>query len=336
VLGIATLLSLRFRIGPLALVALFAIGVELRFANFGVGYSDVDDVLRAGLDQLVHGVNPYLASIAPGATPFPYGPIALIWYLPLHDPRLQEFGISIVLLALLAFRGRPMGLALWATAPLAVQLASDGSNDHTAAALLLISLLVLQRWPRAGALLIGIGAGFKVYALAWLPPVFFWAGAGPFVIGLVGAIGIWLPAALLWGANNVIATFQAADAVHRTAYYSLGEALARAHLVIARTTLDTFRLVAGAATALATSPFVRTFPGVVITGAAIYLVTLYTGFWSTGAYLIPILLLIAWFLDDWIGPTDGRVAWPSDPVGLITESVDRRWPTVDATRIGRP
>ena len=336
VLVLTTLVSLRFRIGPIALLVLFAVGVELRFAQFGVGISDVPQTMRTAIDALLNGQNPYLISSTPGVQPFPYGPLSLLWYLPLHDPRLQEFAISLVLLAALAFRGRPMGLALWAAAPLVVQLASDGSNDHTAALLLLIALVVLERWPRAGALLIGIAAGFKIYALAWLPPVLFWAGAGAFVTGLIGAFVVWLPAAILWGAGNIVAAFQAADAVHKTPYYSLAEALARAHITVARTTMDTLRLVAGALATVGVAPFVHSHRAVVVGGAAIYIVTLYTGFWSTAAYLVPPALLLCWYIDAWLGPENSRIAWPSDPVGLISETVDERWPTVDAARIGRP
>ena len=256
--------------------------------------------IRATLDGLAHGANPYIG--APPRAPFPYGPLALLWYGPMHDPRLQEFFVSILLLVVLAFRGHPMGLALWATTPLAVNLASDGSNDHTAALLLLVALIVLERMPRAGAAFIGIGAGFKIYALAWLPPIFIWAGAGALITGLVATAAVWLPAVLLWGPGNILGAFQSADAVHTMPYFSLGEALARAKIIFPRPTLDMFRLAAGALTAVVVSPFARSHRGVVVTGMAIYFVTLYAGYWSSPAYLIPLLLVLCWYLDVWLGP----------------------------------
>jgi hypothetical protein len=336
VLGVATLLSVRFRIGPLALIVLFAVGIELRYAEFGLGVSDVAETTRTAINAMLSGANPYLVSNTPGVAPFPYGPLTLLWYLPMRDPRFVDFVVSIALLALLAVRGRPLGLALWATAPLTVHLASDGSNDHSAALLLLVAIVVLERWPRVGAALVGVTAGFKIYALAWLPPILAWAGVAALISGLVAFVAVWLPAAILWGPTNILAAFQAAESVHKTPYYSLGETLARAKFIVVRSTFDTFRLIAGAGTALALSPFARSHRGVVVAGIAIYLVTLYSGFWSTAAYLVSPMLLACWYLDLWVGPDNARVAWPTDPVGLVTEAVDRRWPTVDATRIGRP
>jgi hypothetical protein len=340
VLAITTLASTRFNLGPIALIVLFAIGVELRSAQFGVGYSDVADTIQAALKDLATGINPYVAPA--GRPPFPYGPVAILWYLPFNDPATQEFVVSILILGVLAFRGQPMGLALFATMPLFVLLASDGSNDHSAALFLLIALLVLERMPRAGAVLIGISAGFKIYSLAWLPPVFFWLGAGlagavAAAMGLLGFLVAWLPAAVLWGAGNILSTIQAADAIHPAPFFSLGETLSRDFKInISRDALNLFRLVAGLATAIAASSVVRTYRGVVMAGLVIYFVTLYAGFWSTPAYLVAPFLVICWFIDAWLGPAATRVGWPSDPVGRISAWVDRRWPPVDATRIANP
>lgn len=341
VLAVTTLASVRFRIGPLALIVLFAIGVELRVAQFGVGVSDVADTIRAAIDEVGRGLNPYAPGPGIDRPPFPYGPLAIVWYWAFNDPRLQEVGVSVLLLGLFAVRGQPMGLALFATMPLFVLLASDGSNDHSAGLFLLGALLVLERMPRAGALLLGLTAGFKIYSLAWLPPIFFWVGvgsSGAIALGLavLGVVLVWLPAAVLWGAGNILATFQAAEAVHRAPFFSLGEVLGRAGIHASRSTLDSFRLVAGAATAVIVSPTVRTFRGLVMAGMVIYFVTLYAGFWSTPAYLIAPVLVICWFIDAWLGPAATRVAWPSDPVGRFTRWVDERWPTVDATRIANP
>ena len=233
-----------------------------------------------------------------------------------------------------------MGLALFATMPLFVLLASDGSNDHTAALFLLLALVVLERMPRAGALLIGLSAGFKIYSLAWLPPVFFWVGVGSsgaiaVAMGLVGFLIAWIPAAILWGTGNILSAIQAADAVHKAPFFSLGETLSRVLKInIARDTLNLFRLIAGVATAVAISPFVRTFRGVVMAGMVIYFVTLFAGFWSTPAYLVAPFLVVCWFIDEWLGPAATRIRWPSDPVGRITAWVDRRWPR--STRLELP
>jgi hypothetical protein len=318
---------------------LLAVGIELRFAEFGQGLSDVPETIRITIDNALRGGNPYAPTFNPAipfAQPFPYGPLGLIWYLPLHDPRLQEFAISIVLVAVLAVRGNPMGLALWATLPIVVHLASDGSNDHSAALFLLVAFVVLERMPRLGALLIGVAAGFKIYALAWLPPIFFWAGASAVAVGVAGFVAAWLPAVLLWGWGNILNTFQIADELHGTPYFSLGQALSQAHLAVSRGTLNTFRLICGVIAAVAVSTQARTHRGVFVAGTVIYLVTLYAGFWGTPAYLLPPVLVACWYLDLWLGPDGGRIAWPGDPVARLSRKVDRRWPPVDTTRIATP
>src|SRR3954452_2490760 len=77
VLGATTLVSVRFRIGPLALIVLFAVGIELRYAEFAQGVSDVPQTTRVAINALLSGGNPYLVSSTPGVAPFPYGPLTL-------------------------------------------------------------------------------------------------------------------------------------------------------------------------------------------------------------------------------------------------------------------
>ncbi len=326
-------LSLRWDIGPLALIGLFAVGLELRYFSFGAGISGVADVTRGAINVMLHGGNPYGIGYDPTrplAEPFPYGPLALLWYLPWKDPRVLEVMVSGVITALLMIRGRPLGLAIWATSPMLVQLASDGSNDNTAGLLLLVALVVLERMPRAGAALIGVGAAFKIYALAWLPPIFVWAGFEALAAGIVATILGWLPAVVLWGAVPILQSFQLSDATHQVPYYSLGQALQQLGVYPNKGVLNIFRLAAGGLSAIVASAFVRSHAGVVIAGMLIYLVTLYAGFWSTAAYLTAIGAVICWYLDVWLsGERDTRVRWPGDPVGRLTAWVDHRWPRVE-------
>jgi hypothetical protein len=334
-LVMATLLalSLRWDIGPLALLGLFAVGVELRYFSFGAGISGVADVTRGAIDVMLRGGNPYGIGYDPTrplAEPFPYGPLALLWYLPWKDPRVLELIVSNVIMAALMIRGRPLGLAIWATSPMLIQLASDGSNDDSAGLLLLVALVVLERMPRAGAALIGIAAAFKIYALAWLPPIFVWAGAGALAAGVVATALGWLPAVVLWGAGPILQSFQLSDATHQVPYYSLGQALQQLGMYPDKGLLNTFRLAAGGVTTIISSALVRSHAGVVIAGMLIYLVTLYAGFWSTAAYLTAIGAVLCWYLDVWLAPgREARVRWPGDPVGRLTAWVDQRWPRVE-------
>jgi len=328
VIGVLLALSLRFDIGPLALIALFVAGVDLRIVSIGAGYSDVGVVMRAGIDLALAGGNPYgvgyPVSSPPGA-PFAYGPLALLWYLPPAEPWVMEMAVSIVILALLTLRGGTMGLAIYATLPILAGLASDGSNDTSAGLLLLIGLVLLERVPRAGALVLGLAIAFKPYALAWLPPLFMWGGAGATAVALAGAAIFWLPALIAWGPAAVLRSFQLAESIHAAPYYSLAVLLQRFLGPVPAELMIIFRLVAGGVTVVAILPFVRSHAAVVVGGTLIYLVTLFSGYWATFAYFAAIAPVLCWYLDDWLGPDDGRVRWPGAAANAIEEAIDRRW-----------
>jgi len=86
------------------------------------------------------------------------------------------------------------------------------------------------------------------------------------------------------------------------------------------------RLVAGAGTALVGMLSVRSARSLIVAGAAIFVVTLFSGWWSTFAYLGAIAPVLCWHLDDWLGLGSQRIRWPGDPVGRLTEWADARLP----------
>jgi hypothetical protein len=259
--------------------------------------------------------------------------------MPFSDPRVLEVAVSIVIAGLLAVRGRPLGLALWATFPAFTRIVSDGSNDTSGGLFLLIALVVLERLPLLGAALVGIAAGFKVYALAWLPPIFAWAGISAFLAGLAGAALVWLPAVLLWGPGNILRSFQLTDVHKNSPYYSVSQALTYLRVPVNKQLMTLAAYFWGALAALVSVFAVRSHRGVVVGGVAVFVVTLYTGWWSTAAYFLAIGPVLCWYVDVWLGPQaredgeDGeddpdptRIRWPSDPVGRFTAAVNRRWP----------
>ena len=83
------------------------------------------------------------------------------------------------------------------------------------------------------------------------------------------------------------------------------------------------RYVAGAVTAIVGWQWVRTARSFVLVGIAVFLVTLFTGWWSTFAYLAAIAPIVCWHLDDWLDLGHLRVRWPGDPVGAWTAWIDR-------------
>jgi hypothetical protein len=323
----ALLLSLNWRMGAVAIVVLVVVGVILRFDARGHSSSDVLTVTKAAIDLVLAGGNPYghgfIQSNPPGA-PFAYGPLALLWYAPAgSDPRTLELAISLLILALLALRGRVLGLAIYATMPVLYSTAADGSNDTSAGLLLLVALLACRRWPRAGAVLLAFVVAFKLYALAWLLPLIGYAGAGSLVAFLIGSLVAWGPAAALWGPGSIAWSLQHADEVHPGAYYSLAYAIVR-QFPFAESVFSTFRYGAGIAVAIVSVVLVRSDRSFILAGVAVFLATLFLGWWSTYAYFAAIAPILCWSLDDWMGL--GRVPLPRDLAGRLEARLDRRWP----------
>ncbi len=323
----ALLLSMRWRIGPFAVVILLILGVSLRADAFGSGSSDVLAVTRAAIDQLLAGGNPYAQgypqSSPPGAT-FPYGPLALAWYLPFRDdPRRVELAASLVILGLLAVRGRPLGLAIYAALPALVITASDGSNDTSAGLLLLLALLLAERAPRVGGAGIALAAAFKPYALAWLLPLVGFGGVGVLLPFAAVSLVVWGAAALAWGADHIVSSMRSADSVHDQPLFSLASGV-DVHDPALRNAFNLGRYACGLLLAVSSLWLVRSARAFVLMGAAIFLATLYLGWWSTFAYLAAVAPILCWHLDDWLGLP--RVRLPFDIYGRVTAAVDRRWP----------
>jgi hypothetical protein len=329
-LGVLLALSLRFRLGLAAVIALLLVGIHLRLAYIGVGWSDVDVVTRAAIERVLAGGNPYGVGYevsVPAGSPFAYGPLTLLWYLPSEEPWLVDLAVSVGIVLVLALRGRPLGLAIFATTPILVQVASDGSNDGSAGLLLLVGLVLLARAPPAGAFVLGLAVAFKPYALAWLPPLLVWGCLTSGAALLAGAALFWLPALLFWGAGPVAHSFVLADGTHDAPYLTLGELLQRLSIPVPGELLNIFRFVAGGVTALAVIFTVRSQRGVVIGGTLIFIATLFSGLWASPAYLAALAPVVCWYLDEWLGFGE-RIRWPLDPWGRLAEQIDRRWPKV--------
>jgi len=317
--------SLRWRVAPFAVFWLLVAGIDLRLAYYAPGSgSDVDDVTQAAIARMLAGLSPYgvgYSQSVPAGAPFPYGPLALLWYLPFDQPRRLELLVSMILVFALAARGRPLGLAIFAlTVPLLV-IASDGSNDTSAGLLLLIALVAAERWPRIGAAVLGVAIAFKPYALAWAPPLIGWAGINALWPMLLTAGAFWVPAAVAWGPGAIWDSLVRAEEqqLRVGAYYSLGQALKRFGSPIALGTLNLIRLAVGLVASGVAITRTRSHAAVVLGGTAIFLITLFLGAWSTYAYLGAIAPVLCWYVDDWLGHVEDRVVW----VDVFQRLVDR-------------
>jgi hypothetical protein len=329
VVAITLAVSLRWRIGPAVIVVLLLSGMALR-AVPSTGFSDVLVVTEAAVREMLAGGNPYghgfEVSLPPGA-PFAYGPLALTWYLPsLDDPGHMELLAAFIVLGLLALRGRPLGLAVYAFTPAFVVAAGDGSNDTTAGLLILVALLAAVRVPVAGAVLLALAVAFKPYALAWLPGLLAYGGiVGPLVAFLATSAVAWLPALVAFGPGEMVWSFRRADGVHDQAYYSLAFALGAPESV-PRPVWDGLRIALGVGLAIGNLLYVRTAGGLIIGGSLVFGATLFLGWWGTFAYFAAVAPVLCWHLDEWLGLERHRIVWPGDPVRRVTAWADRRWP----------
>lgn len=322
-------LSLRWRVGPVVIIVLLLVGLALR-AVPSSGFSDVLLVTEAATREMLAGGNPYgrgFIESYPSGAPFAYGPLVLLWYLPsLADPGRLELLASFVILGLLAVRGRPLGLAIYAVTPVLVVAAADGSNDTTAGLLILVALLVAVRVPVAGAVLLAIATAFKPYALAWLPGLIAYAGAvGPLLAFLAASALLWLPAMLAWGPGSMLWSFREADALHAQPYYSLAYAI-ESREGVPKVVWTAVRISAGLLLAVLNLVFVHSATSFLIGGTLIFVATMFLGWWSTFAYFAALAPILCWHVDDWLGLGGHRVVWPHDPVRSVTEWADMRWP----------
>ena len=307
------------------LVGALATRYEIR-AEVG---SDVLDVTAAAIDRTLAGLNPYGVgyeeSRPPGA-PYPYGPLALLWYVPVaHLPRLVELlGASLVLSAL-ALQGRFLGLAIYAATPALVHTSVDGSNDTTLGLLIAVTFLLASHRPAlAGAVLAGAVA-FKLSALAWVPAFLVWGGWRVAAAFGGASVLFWSPVIFVWGPAAFIDSAARANAISTDMVWSLG-AVVRGWLGdAAAQALGTLRFAFGGLTALVTLPFVRSAYGsgapdpagagdragaptraealdrVIVVGTLVYLVTLFGGTWATFAYFAAIAPVLCLRIDDWLG-----------------------------------
>jgi hypothetical protein len=290
-------------------------------------------VTRAAVELALAGGNPYgvgyAVSTPPGA-PFPYGPLALLWYLPPIAGQSIEFLVSLVVLGVLALRGRLLGLALYATAPVLVVTATDGSNDTSLGLLLLVALVLTERWPKIGAFVLGLAIAFKPTALAWAPPMIAFAGwTGALALAL-GAGLFWVPALIAWGPAAIASSIARANSIHGSTYYSLAHALGRFDIGLPAAVFDVARFSLAGLLAALSLWRVRSPHAVIGWGAAIFLLALFGGFWSTFAYFAAVGPIVAWHADGWLGRADSRIRWPADPVGRLAAWLDRRWPPLES------
>ena len=298
----------RWQLRWLPVVVLIGCAIALRRAMTSQESSDVADVTQTAIRTMLNGGDPYgIGYIVsrPAGSPFPYGPVALAWYLPsLSDPRLLELLVSIGLTALFgirAARGRPVGLVIFALAPPLVLASVDGSNDTSAGLLILAALVAAGRRPVLGAALLAVAVAFKPYAIAWLPPLVLWAGL-PSLVAFVGAsVVAWSPVLFVWGPGSYLRSLAMAQETHlRQSYWSLGAILDQFAPGALPRSLETIRYFASGAIAVLGGRRVRSIDGVIVIGSIAFLVAQFGGYFGSYVYLAALAPILCWRVDDWL------------------------------------
>jgi hypothetical protein len=298
----------RWRLRWLPVIVLVLSGAALRLSMYGTLVSDVSDVTSAAIGVMLNGADPYglgyLVSDPAGAA-FPYGPVALLWYLPVWwDPPLMELAVSGVLLGWFAIRaanGRPIGLAIFALAPPLILAATDGSNDTSAGLMILVAMALAASRPVLAALVLAIAVAFKPYAFAWAPALLLWAGIPAMVAFLAGSVVAWAPVLFLWGPDGYLRSLAMARETHlRMSYWSIAAVLDGIAPGLAPRALDTFRYVLAGAVAVLGALRVRSLDGVIVVGAAAFVLAQFAGYFGSFVYLAAVAPVLCWRVDDWL------------------------------------
>jgi hypothetical protein len=298
----------RWELRWLPALVLIACGAALRLSSFGGHASDVSDVTSAAIGVMLAGADPYGLGYAvsyPAGAAFPYGPVALLWYLPVWwDPPLMELAVSGVLLAWFGMRaanGRPIGLAVFALAPPLVLAATDGSNDTSAGLFILAAIAIAATRPALGAGVLAVAVAFKPYAIAWVPALLLWAGL-PAIIAFIGASFVaWGPVLFTWGPQSYLRSLGMAQETHlRASYWSVAAVLDGIAPGLAPRALETIRYFISGAVAVLGALRIKTLDGVIIVGSIAFVLAQFTGYFGSYVYIAAVAPLLCWRVDDWL------------------------------------
>jgi hypothetical protein len=303
-LGVLLAISAWRPVGLATIVVLLVGGIAIRLAVSDRLGSDVLQVTKVAIDRVLNGLNPYgyaYQSSSPPGSPFPYGPMALLLYIPFHQVafvlELLSAGIVGVILAV---QGRVVGLAVYASAPILVAVATDGSNDTTLGLLILVAFMTATRWPALGGFFLACATAFKLSALAFAPGFLAWAGGRVAIAFASGTRIAWAPVLSTWGLASFLDSAARANAIHPSTAWSLG-VLVKEVLHRQVELLDTLRFAIGGVIALVGLRLRHSMDAVILVGCAVYLVTLYGGNWASFAYFGGIGPIVCWRLDAWLG-----------------------------------
>lgn len=280
-LAIPVALWLRER--PAAAAAAVVVGsVILRLAYVGIGFTDQIAVSQAGAARAFSGLSPYgvgYAETVPPGAPFPYGPLALIWWLP--GPAVELLA-AILLMALLIRERAWLTLGVFASVPFAVYLTTTGTNDYSPALLLAVGLVLMRSRPYLGALTLAVAAALKPYGFAWLPSLIGYAGWRAGVAMIAASVVLWAPVAV-WGVGGFFRSLELSRSVHPIGENALN--------------LPVLRFAA--ALIAAAGLFAKRWEAAVLIGSAAFVVFLFLDRWASLGYWLAVGPISGIALERW-------------------------------------
>lgn len=275
-------------------LAIIGGSIVLRLGYAEACCTDQIAVSHAAWERVSSGLGgPYgvgYAETNPPGAPFPYGPLALIWWLP--GP-VVEMAAAVGIMALLASQRALITLGIFAA--WAPWLTLEGVNDYSPSLLITMSLIGLKKWPVFSAALLAAAAALKPYAFAWFLPAMGYAGLrGALVLVAVTAL-LWSPLFLFWGGvGPFLETVRLAGA---------------AHPVPNAMNLPLLRWLAIPLMGL--SLVARRWDDMVLFGSAAFMVFLFLDRWASSSYWIAVIPILGLALEQRFHPLS-PTATPSD------------------------
>jgi len=265
---------------------------RLSFSFTGV-YTDGIEAAQLAARQILDGSNPYghvLAGASQSDTIYPYGPLALLAYVPGY---WTEIVAAAGLLVVLARERAWVTLAFTSAFPVLVRATVNGQNDILPCLFIMLAVLQLRRMPApAGgswrarwtdrpidrstlgpaaraALLLALAIAIKPYAAAWAPGLIGFGGVWAAAVLVVLSLVLWSPVLLVW----TPAAFLESERLQLTHHLDTGIALNLPILQLLAAPLSVLGLL------------VRSWQAMYWVGLAIFLAFLYFSPWAGWGYL---------------------------------------------------
>ena len=255
----------------------------LRIAYIGWSETDPIELSRLASNRAFSGENPYLGVYETGSA-YSYGPLGLLTYRAgILGEFLATIGTSMLLLRNRAW----MTLALFGAWPLFLFSSVSGNNDYSVGFLLILSLVVMRSRPRLGMVILAAATAVKPYAAAWFLPAAGFAGGSAALIGGLASVIFWSPVIVVWGIPTFVSAVQRVDAV-RESIVGRFPSWAFADLPVLRLIVVPISLA---------GLMVRSWPRMLLLGAAGFIVFLGFAPWAHHAYLGAVVPVIGLALE---------------------------------------